>query len=349
VEPNRTTSVDVISPALPSDGAVRVEMFGCIDLQPSSGATVQSYRLSLPTLLPVGIDGQPSETITRALKADVEQGEVYELETMHGTGPTGSHPAATRIEPGDAAELADDWKVGPYQTGDELTGITAAEILAREALFQLHSTRSVIDWTPVNAEPSLTKAAKKPDGSRFLPVHKQTLYKTGHQSIQAVRLRRDDSISLSFVEKTGESSSGGSGGGGAAGGGGGSATWPVPGTPEELLSLSGQGDTKRLPTELSAFRPFVPPAGAVMLRHSSNYPYSVLFLRGSADTAPSQDRSFDLVIGSTTSSIVWPAGQSEPTWELSEDVPEGGVVEITIAEAAESLEDVTFSFKLERQ
>ena len=250
VEPGREQDVSVTAPSLPADGALQVEMYGLIDPSPETAGS-PSYKMALPALSPTAGGGQATSTTREALATDRTASDIYDVTVLHGTGPTGAHAAATREGSSDTAPLADDWKVGVY-TDEEPTGLSAAALWAREALYQLSATRDVLRWTLVDERPSLTRAARLPSGAVYLPLHTKTRYKEDHQTVEAVRLRRDTTVSYSLVERTDESGAGGgagssgatsgSGGTGVSGGG----TWPVSGTPDDIFSRSGQGGTVTL-------------------------------------------------------------------------------------------------------
>ena len=250
VEQGRKQDVSVTAPPMPADGALQVEMYGLIDPSPETGGS-PSYKMALPALSPTAGGGQATSTTREALATDRTASDIYGVTVLHGTGPTGAHAAATREGHSDTAPLADDWKVGVY-TDEEPTGLSAAALWAREALYQLSATRDVLRWTLIDERPSLTRAARLPSGAVYLPLHTKTRYKEGHQTVEAVRLRRDTTVSYSLVERTDESGAGGgagssgvtsgSGGTGVSGGG----TWPVSGTPEDIFSRSGEGGTVTL-------------------------------------------------------------------------------------------------------
>lgn len=248
VWPNRGgTEESIDMPSLPAAGEIRVVMRGCIDPHPDSGASTEIYTFQVPTLALSGVESQPSETVVRCRDSTQEDPEPYEIEALHGTGPTGSHLGVLK------KNFREPLILPPASPCGGLTVAGGArksmsELRAQEALYQLAGMREVISRTLTSSRPSLTKAARVSAGRgelyRYLPVHTQTDYKKGHQTIEAVRLRRDDSLSISFVS---QSSSGGEGDarGFGSGGGGGSAggDWPVSGTPTDLFSRSGEKGT----------------------------------------------------------------------------------------------------------
>ena len=250
VEQGREQDVSVTAPPMPADGALQVEMYGLIDPSPETVGR-PSYKMALPALSPTAGGGQATSTTREALATGRTASDIYDVTVLHGTGPTGAHAAATREGSSDTAPLADDWKVGVY-TDEEPTGLSAAALWAREALYQLSTTRDVLRWTLIDERPSLTRAARLPSGAVYLPLHTKTRYKEGHQAVEAVRLRRDTTVSYSLVERTDESGAGGGAGssGSTSGtggtGGSGSGTWPVSGTPDDIFSRSGEGGTVTL-------------------------------------------------------------------------------------------------------
>lgn len=250
LDPDRQQTATCVTQSLPADGAVRVSCFGAIDQQPdalpdeNNGLPTTTYRFNLPRVLPVTLSNeQPSEQLV-SCRAAGEDADAYEIEVLHGTGPTSAHPGASFGGAATGAPLTDDWKVGSY-SGESDTGLTAAQILSREALYQLSRTRRTLDWTFRELRPSLTKSVVLPSGERYLPLHAETLYDDDHVRVEAVRVDRETGVSTSFVTRTSGSSSSSSsssgGGGGAAAGG--ASSWPVAGTPEDIFSRSGLGGT----------------------------------------------------------------------------------------------------------
>lgn len=248
VWPNRGgTEESIDMPSLPAAGEIRVVMRGCIDPHPDSGASTEIYTFQVPTLALSGVESQPSETVVRCRDSTQEDPEPYEIEALHGTGPTGSHLGVLK------KNFREPLILPPASPCGGLTVAGGArksmsELRAQEALYQLAGMREVISRTLTSSRPSLTKAARVTPGRgelyRYLPVHTQTDYKKGHQTIEAVRLHRDDSLSISFVSQSSSGGEGDSRGFGSGGGGGGAGgDWPVSGTPTDLFSRSGEKGT----------------------------------------------------------------------------------------------------------
>jgi len=227
LDPGREIKVELTSPDLPAEGSARVEMYGAIEPQASEASLY--YKINHPTLVPTGVDGQRSKTLSVCTAAAEDAGEEKEVSVMHGTGPTGSHPSATYQGTDPTAKPVEDWKVSPYGSDESPSGHTASELLAREMVYQLASKRTTLRRTPLGSAPSLIRALELPSGERYLPVHARTDYKRGFREVEAVRVLYESGLDVSFSTRTSEGSGGGgsSGDGSPGSSGGGSAAWPV--------------------------------------------------------------------------------------------------------------------------
>lgn len=197
-------------------------------------------------------DTQPGASVITALDTASNDDATHELEVAHGTGPTAAHRAAT-FDGAANADLIDDWKVGAYTTEDP-TEITSAQIMAREALYQLAGQREALRYRfNRRLRPYLTKAIDF-DGSRYLPLHTEHSYRRSKTLVEAPLLERDDTISLGLEQRR-TSGSGGSGGGGTTSGGltgstGGVGSWDdITGKPADLFSRSGTKGTVKIALE----------------------------------------------------------------------------------------------------
>jgi hypothetical protein len=345
-EPERETQVDLPSPDLPATGSVYVEIWGAIDMHPDDRAILQAVSFSHPTLLPIGDDGQ-AEAAVVTCRISAEDGEGVEMDVLHGTGPTSSHESATRVS-ADGGELIGDWKIGPYSDEDP-SSLSAAQILAREGLYQLHAQREVLAWSLLDRRPSVTRAARLPNGRRYLPTHMSTDYKKGHQGVEAIRLRRDDSPSISFLARSGDSGGSGSGGsGGGSSGGGSGAQWPVSGTPDGLISTSGEGATLTPQNAVSSFRPGPVPQDSEVFSRLFISGFGVRGLTIFAGVGPAADYTFSVRLnGAEQATVTLAAGASSAEVSLSFSTTGGDRLSVVGADPRDDdLSDVHATFDI---
>ena len=262
-----TSTVSIVSPELPADGRVRVELYGIIDPEPdrytdtANGLDTYFGRLRLPRMLPASLvqeGDQPSEQIITAQRGDRDVEKPHKIEVLHGTGPTAAHPSATWTQQ-ESGDLVDGW--GLAAAGD----LTAGKMLAREVLYQLAELRDVVQWTMRTTErPSAIRAVHfTSTGGTYLPLHLKRKYLSGHVSIEAPKVDRP-TPQVSFLARTSSSSSG-SGASSGTGGSGGS------GASAGVTSFEGRtGPVSLRPSDVTGALGFTPRDAADPLVESFN-------------------------------------------------------------------------------
>ncbi len=255
-------SEELLLPPTPAAGWVELSIYPCIETQSDVDITSYSWLMERPQLLAVTDEGEDAAAtvITATTGGD---DETLEVDQAHGTGPSSLHDGATwqpPIEatpptvPDGAAVTTSDWKVGPYGDTEAPSEVDAQLLRAQEALRQYVSRRAELRWPALEYElsPSLTKAIKLADGTRYLPVSMERDDRMSKRDVEAVRVDRDTSLSMTTdvqPEDDAAGDDGGSGGGGTSGGGGGGSagSWSsISGKPDDIFSRSGLAGTVTL-------------------------------------------------------------------------------------------------------
>jgi len=285
---NEMKTDEVVTPQVPFKGEVRLAVHCGINAQDEVDdqedmTWFSSWEMERPQLRPVTTAGEGAEeTIATAF---VDEGDTWERSVRTGTGPSQVHEGATELAT--AGELATDWKVAPY-SGASPSGLSLAELMAREALYQLHDRREVLRWPvrPEQVAPSLTTTVKMTDGSRYLPVSERHDYKTARREVELVRIRRSNSLSHTLRERRNTDGEGGASSSGTSGSGAGGITWgQLDGKPEGLFSRSGDQDTLTLAdTDISDALGYTPANDSPGTGLASESPHALGIADGGVDT-----------------------------------------------------------------
>jgi len=203
-------SEKLLLPPTPEAGWVQLSIYPCIDVQPDVSISSYGWVMERPILKAVTNEGKDAAaTVITATSSD---DETLEVDQAHGTGPSSLHVGATWQPPLDdtpptvpegAAIIAGDWKVGTYGDNESPSEIDAQLLRAQEALRQYAFQRDVLQWSALEyeLEPSLTKAIRLDDGTRYLPVSMERDDRTSKRDVEAVRVDRDTSLSMTTDEQ----------------------------------------------------------------------------------------------------------------------------------------------------
>jgi hypothetical protein len=351
VSPHATASpkkrtVEVEAPPTPEAGRLQYHIHGAIDPEPTLGRD-EEYRV-WTFRTPVDGSGTDQRARRSLTDADATEGKTVDLTLAHGTGPSGAHKAATWIGADASAPLADDWKVAPY-SGSADSGLTAAEILAREGIYQLAGRRSALLYTFTEAlAPSIVQAIDK-GGSHYLPLHTRIDYRRSTTEVKAALVRRDTSIDVDLTQRESTSPSGGDGGGGSDGGGGGASTWPeLRGKPGGILSTSGEGATIKPQDAVSSYRPGPVPQGTEVFSRLFISGFGVRGLTIFAGVGPAADYTFSVRLnGAEQATVTLAAGASSAEVSLPFSTTGGDRLSVVGADPRDDdLSDVHATFDI---